>query len=124
MTVNFITIKSTGKSGYEVAHMSFPKRQERQVSLSVSKNSIEQCADKETAEVAAKKFAESKNLSYIPANASVITSIPFGMSGFLAMELTSDGGVIGRGSVIDRASSIAEAAKVAQDRGLSLVLPQ
>ncbi len=123
MTVNFVTIKSSG-AGYEVAQMSFPKIQGRQVSLSVSKNSIEQCADQETAEVAAKKFAELKNFSYIPANTSVITSIPFGMSGFLAMELTPDGGVVGQGSVIDRASSIAEATKVAQNRGLSLVLPQ
>lgn len=123
MAVTFVSIQSTKSSKYEVIKMSFPTRKDAEtVTLLISKKSIETKKDKETAEAAAKKFAELNKFSYVPENTSVITVIPFGESGFLAMELQPNGGVIGRGSVVERSASIAQATKVATSRSLPLVL--
>ncbi len=121
MLIKFVTIQGSGNSGYKAVIKSFPTIEGSMVKLSIPVNSLKKCIDKHTAEVAAKKFSELKSLPYVPENTSVMTSIPFGTKGFLALEFTSNGEVIGQGSVVDKDSSLAQATQVANQRGLPLL---
>ena len=121
MNINYVTIIDGGDAGYELTERWFSTIPE----VKVSENCIKCYADEEIAVVAAKKFAELSKKPYVPAHTNVITSLFCGSPGsFLVFEVTSvDGHIIWHGSVMAKHSSVAEATKIAQNRGLALVLP-
>lgn len=98
MTISFISIQENKDSSWDVVQKTFPKVSGKSITLSVTVSSLNNpCKDQKTAEIAAKKIAESNKLQYVPENSSVITITPF-CGCFLPVELTPNGGVIAQGT--------------------------
>src|SRR5690349_5196922 len=71
MSIHFVSIESRKDGEYAVVEKSFPKIENKNITISLSKNQKEICKNKELAEIAAKKFAELNKCDYIQENTSV-----------------------------------------------------
>ena len=123
MTISFVSVQGNKSYGWDVVKKTFPTISGGSTVLAVTTVFMDKhCKRQKDAEVAAKKIATSKELSYVSENASIITVAPF-FGSYLPCEVTSSGGFIGQATASSIQSAIEKARSIAESRDMLFLLP-
>lgn len=119
----FVTIAPKGTE-YEVVLKSFPQVEGNKIVYSVSNTTIASDSDKMIAEAAAKIFARSNGLSYVPESTDVITVTPCGEKLFMGVELKANNQTIAMPkSFGPLLTTLFDVLKIKKKAGLDVIMP-
>lgn len=124
MFSSYITLRIDKNSEWDVIHNTFPKKSGNLITTSVETVPCGHYEDEKTAQIAAEKMAELKQLQFVPSDKSVIT-IFSQFDYYVVMELSYNGDIQGHGtSLVDFNSAISKAKEVASENGFSFITPK